>query len=195
MCEALVVSQCAPTLAGIKTGSLFSCPAEEEETLRGSLLRLNRLLVPRGARLLPVRRMRGRILLYMYRPARLAADLAVQEAREILDRLGYPMGSAEERAAELIRRIRAGGEFPHEAGLFLGYPPGDVDGFMRLGGRRAKLRGTWCVYGDTASARRIFSAYRRCRTLYEDAYRRHNSVEKLIVSTQSINMKERRTQA
>lgn len=184
MCEELVVSQCAPTLAGIKTGSLFSCPAEDDGTLRGSLVRLNRMLVPRGARLLPVRRMDERILLYLYRPARLSADLAVREASAILARLGYPAGSAEGCAAELIRRIRADGPFPHEAGLFLGYPPEDVDGFMRLGARCAKTCGTWCVYGDPAAAERTFTAYRQCTRLYKRAYRRHNSMEKLIVSTQ-----------
>ena len=34
MSEELVVRQCAPTLAGIKTGSLFSCPCDSPEELR-----------------------------------------------------------------------------------------------------------------------------------------------------------------
>lgn len=31
--EELVVSHCSPTMAGLKTGSLFSCPAEESAML------------------------------------------------------------------------------------------------------------------------------------------------------------------
>ena len=34
MSEELVVRQCAPTLAGIKNGSLFSCPCDSPEELR-----------------------------------------------------------------------------------------------------------------------------------------------------------------
>ena len=33
MSEEMVVRQAAPTLAGIKTGSLFPCPCTEKETL------------------------------------------------------------------------------------------------------------------------------------------------------------------
>ena len=44
MSEELVVRQCAPTLAGIKTGSLFSCPCDSPEELRQEVRRINRLL-------------------------------------------------------------------------------------------------------------------------------------------------------
>ena len=44
MSEELVVRQCAPTLAGIKTGSLFSCPCGSPEELRQEVRRINRLL-------------------------------------------------------------------------------------------------------------------------------------------------------
>lgn len=39
MSEELVVRQCAPTLAGIKTGSLFSCPCDSPEELRQEVRR------------------------------------------------------------------------------------------------------------------------------------------------------------
>ena len=41
MSEELVVRQCAPTLAGIKTGSLFSCPCDSPEELRQEVRRIN----------------------------------------------------------------------------------------------------------------------------------------------------------
>ena len=37
MSEELVVEQCSPTMAGLKTGNLFSCPAEDTRTLRQSI--------------------------------------------------------------------------------------------------------------------------------------------------------------
>ncbi len=41
MSEELVVEQCSPTMAGLKTGNLFSCPAEDTRTLWQSIRRLN----------------------------------------------------------------------------------------------------------------------------------------------------------
>ncbi len=55
MPEEIMIQQCAPTLAGIKTGSLFSCPYETEQSLLEDVRRMNGLLVPKGLCLLPQR--------------------------------------------------------------------------------------------------------------------------------------------
>ena len=61
--EETVVRQCAPTLAGIKTGSLFPCPYQSRQQLLADMRRLTRVLVPRGLRLLAMRVDDGRGLL------------------------------------------------------------------------------------------------------------------------------------
>ena len=73
--EETVVRQCAPTLAGIKTGSLFPCPYDSRQQLLADIRRMNRVLVPRGLCLLPMRLGQGRALLYLYRPQALRRDL------------------------------------------------------------------------------------------------------------------------
>ena len=40
MCEELVVAHCSPTIAGLKTGNLFTCPMEDRETLSESIRQL-----------------------------------------------------------------------------------------------------------------------------------------------------------
>ena len=72
MSEELIVRQCAPTLAGLKTGSLFSYRYPSSEELRESLRRFNRRLRAKGLRMLMLRRREGRALIYVYRPDRLA---------------------------------------------------------------------------------------------------------------------------
>ena len=52
MSEDLVIRHCAPTLAGIKTGNLFSCACPCKAALTKELCRLNRKLVPKGIRAL-----------------------------------------------------------------------------------------------------------------------------------------------
>ena len=76
MSEEMVVRQCAPTLAGIKTGSLFPCPCTDRDALLDEVRQLNRRLSPKGLCLLPLRFTEGSALLYLYRPATLRRDLS-----------------------------------------------------------------------------------------------------------------------
>lgn len=75
MSEKHIVQHCAPTLAGIKTGNLFSCACASKESLISSLRKLNRKLVPKGIRVLPLRFSKKRALIYVYRPEELERDL------------------------------------------------------------------------------------------------------------------------
>ena len=128
--EETVVRQCAPTLAGIKTGSLFPCPYDSRQQLLADIRRMNRVLVPRGLCLLPMRLGQGRALLYLYRPQALRRDLDDDLSCRLLRQAGYPCGSCGQCVARLVQRLRTEEEFPHEVGLFLSYPPEDVQGFI-----------------------------------------------------------------
>ena len=48
-------------------------------------------------------------------------------------------------------------------GLFLGYPPEDVEGFCRNKGQNCKLCGLWKVYGRVDTAEKMFRLYALCR--------------------------------
>ena len=48
MSEDYLIRNCAPTLAGLKTGSLFACPYDSREGLTRFLRDLNRRLGPKG---------------------------------------------------------------------------------------------------------------------------------------------------
>ena len=103
MSEEILIRQGAPTLAGIKTGSLFPCPCEDREDLLADIRRLNRLLVPKGLCLLPIRFLEGQALLYLYRPAELRRDLQDALASELLRQAGY---GDEEKARSLFEKYR-----------------------------------------------------------------------------------------
>ena len=182
MSEELLVRHGAPTLAGMKTGSLFSCACDDAAALRGELRRLNRMLAPRGLCLLLLRQADGRALLYLYRPARLRRDLADGGAQALLRQSGYGCESCGRCVAQLIRRLRAGGEFPHEVGLFLSYPPEDVRGFIQNRAGGFQCVGMWKVYGDAERAQATFRKYRQCTELYCRLYRSGVSLERLAVA-------------
>ena len=147
-----VIQHAAPTLAGIKTGNLFPCFFSSPQAMVRDLRAINQVLVPRGLRLLPLRRDNTRVLLYLFRPAALSRDLSRGEARRLLRQAGYQDLAQHACLRELKRRLQAGGTFPHEIGLFLGYPPEDVAGFMTHQGKHCKCVGCWKVYGDEAAA-------------------------------------------
>ena len=67
---------------------------------------------------------------YMYRPGKLEEDFRNHEAEEILGIKGYPVGNVDRCVVELVRRLNRSEAFPHEIGLFLGYPPKDVAAFI-----------------------------------------------------------------
>ena len=187
MSEELVVRQCAPTLAGIKTGSLFSCPCDSPEELRQEVRRINRLLAGKGLCLLPLRFDGSRALLYLYRPSRLRQDLEDAEAVRLLEESGYPCHSAGQCVACLIRRLRENDEFPHEIGLFLSYPPEDVKGFIEHHAADFKYAGLWKVYGDEQRARDLFAKYQRCTEIYCERLHAGSSIAQLAVNVQQRN--------
>lgn len=84
MSEEALVRNCAPTLAGLKTGSLFVCAFHSQRQLTRELRDANHILTPKGLRLVPLRCAEGHVLLYLYRPLRLKADLSEAAARELL---------------------------------------------------------------------------------------------------------------
>ena len=93
MSEDLLVRNCAPTLAGLKTGNLFTCPCDDRQSLTKSLRSLNHRLGAKGIRVLPLRFSDRNALIYLYRPARLEQDLSSADSARLLDRT-FPQLSA-----------------------------------------------------------------------------------------------------
>ncbi len=88
MLQKSIVEFCSPTLAGIKTGSLFSVkksPEDIVDEIRG----LNKALVGKGIRIIPIKKSENNTLIYVYRPDRLKNDLCKPEASCILKEKGY----------------------------------------------------------------------------------------------------------
>lgn len=91
MSEQMLVQHCSPTLAGMKTGNMFTCtyttPSEVKEYVRS----LNRRLHHKGLRVLPLWYSGQRVLIYVYRPSRLSRDLQNQLANLLLTELGISL--------------------------------------------------------------------------------------------------------
>lgn len=181
--EKMLVEQCAPTLARIKTGSLFTVDCGSEEELYREAEICRQVLASRDVHVVLMRVLGGRALVYVYRGKRLELDLSCPLRQEFLASFGYEAFDAESAVGMLRRRIEETGGFPHEIGLFLGYPLRDVEGFVANCGRNCLLCGPWKVYHDVPAAERAFARLRKCTAIYRKLYGMGRPLERLTVAS------------
>ena len=179
MSEENLIRHCSPTLAGLKTGNIFGCDFDSKAELYAEIRHLNRRLHSKGLRVIPLRYQEQRALIYVYRPEKLKQDFDCCETCRILKQ-GYETENQNQCLAELISRLRDEEEFPHEIGLFLGYPPEDVLGFIEK--KPCLCTGCWKVYHNQKEAVKLFAKYRKCTEIYLHEYHKGKSLEKLAVS-------------
>ena len=74
------------------------------------------------------------------------------------------------------------GEFPHEVGLFLSYPPEDVKGFINHRANDFKCAGLWKVYGEEEKACSLFAKYKKCTEIYCALWQSDSKLEQLAVA-------------
>ena len=181
MSEDVFVECCAPTLAGLKTGSMFSFPYPNRTEMTADLRRLNGVFAPRGLCVLPLRYRAGKALLYVFRPKELRQDLNRRAARELLTEAGYRDWSVACCLSRLRERLQSEEGFPHEIGLFLSYPPEDVKGFI-ADRDSYKAMCMWKIYGDEEKARSLCAKFEKCTACYCRQWQKGRRLEQLAVA-------------
>ncbi len=180
--EKMLIEQCSPTLSGLKTASLFTIKTFTDENLSFSLKFWNRKFKPKGLKLIVLKQRDNFALLYLYREAKLKKDFENLTSSKIMDRYGYHGMCVEKKLERLKNRFIDYSEFPHEIGLFLGYPPKDVEGFICNKGQNCNLCGYWKVYGDTKEAMIKFAKYDKCKNIYKKLWEEGRDIMRLIVA-------------
>lgn len=180
--EDALIKHASPTLAGLKMASLFRYCPENKRRFGFELKRWQDALSPFGLRLAVLHgcQARGGYLLYLYRPESLKNALAKPDIRAFLRQYGYEPCTGVLR--QLSKRISMSDQFPHEIGVFLGYPLEDVLGFIQNQGKNYTYCGCWKAYGDPNKARKAFERYRLCTKIYSDLYTGGTPITRLIVA-------------
>lgn len=173
---------CAPVLAALKTAGAFGYPFASEHALKEEIFRLNSVLGKKGVHVLPLRTSGGRALIYVFRPAMLKQDLSHEIAQGVLSAYKYPKKNIPSQLLHLSSRLETSDRFPHEMGLFLGYPPLDVLGFILNNGTHYKRAGLWKVYSNEEEASLRFSLYKKCTAHLLHRYYCGEALEDIAVS-------------
>ena len=186
--ETVMIEQCAPVLAGLKPAGLFRYETRDCADLARRVRSWNEQLNNKGLR---VRVMKGcarthRFLVYVYREAQLSAVLADKAVQEFLRQEGYQLPAEQEQTGALLnqlsRRLCCQAEFPHEIGVFLGYPLPDVVGFIENRGQNFTCCGCWKSYGEPAAARRRFDQLSKCTAVYLRLFHGGTPITRLTVA-------------
>lgn len=181
--EAVLVRQCAPTLAGMKPGSIFCFNHSPLEVSRQKVCQWNKQLAPFGltVQILLERPGSSSVIVFVYRRDRLEQMLSDDAYQSFLAEAGYERTNLDGLLEQLSYRLRTQPEFPHEIGVFLGYPLQDVIGFIENQGRNFTCCGFWKSYGDPAEMQVCFACYRRCIQTYVAMFEQGIPIERLAV--------------
>ena len=153
--------QCAPVISGIKISNLFTIPAKSLRELSAVLKKTElsfRILYPG----------RERLVILIYRETELKEYLEREEVMAFIYKCGYETSDISKIFPVFVKRymryMELKQDFPHELGLFLGYPIEDVEGFIKENGKNYLYSGYWKVYKDAELKIRLFKNYERVQT-------------------------------
>ena len=181
MPEELVVRHASPTLAGMKTANMFLYHVKSKTELSENLRKWNRILRKKGIRAIPLRYKNQNALIYIYRVNKLACDLRDNLTESLLRERGYSPDNPQQAIKKLINELENNESFPHEIGLFLGYPPEDVLGYIK-NLKPYNLRGYWKVYENEKEKEKIFNKFRKCTKIYCEKIKEGKDIERMILA-------------
>lgn len=148
--------QCAPLILGLRS-SLFLTVTDWQ------LKRIGNILRDRKISFYKISENRGRMAVLLFYEKKMKEYFADDSVRKLLSSLGYSAGNLYDFMEHFAKRyeefLQKGNTFPHEMGIFLGYPPEDVIGYLENAGNNYLCAGYWKVYENAQEKRRMFSQF------------------------------------
>ena len=161
--------QCAPVIFGIKPSNLLTVDRQHARVLKS-------LIDATGLKARCLDHTTDRQVWFLFREEDLLPLLQDPANRDFICSYGYSKDmDMDHMLALLASHFRAyrtqAAVFPHEMGIFLGYPRGDVRGFIENNGRNYLCSGYWKVYENEKEARLTFRRYANVRKYAMDLIR------------------------
>ena len=153
----------APALCGIKPACLFSMNNKNYEDGSEKLHEWRHYFSKNKTFFVALKKSDGRFLFFIYDKKLLEKVIKNPKNSAYLLSKGYPTEKGFSAIiALLLHRLAVNKDFPHEVGLFLGYPLEDVVGFENQNATGFKYSGIWKVYGNKKKAIRMMNLYKSC---------------------------------
>ncbi len=179
--ETMLAFHGAPTLEGIKPGSLISFNKQRIKNCQAILKQYKTCMECKGIYFFVLSETSNWLLLFIYRKNALTEIINNKDVQDFLEFYGYVnIRTLNQYLRYLKIRMSLQKGFPHEIGVFLGYPLEDVKGFIENSGRHFKMSGLWKVYSDTKRAEKLFAKYAECSDRFCSCLLNGQSIEDLV---------------
>lgn len=91
---------------------------------------------------------------------------------------------------QLFKRVLTAQNFPHEIGIFLGYPLEDVILFEKQNGKNCKYCGCWKSYSNAEEAKSCCCKYKQCSEFCLAGYKNGLPIQQVIENYKKIFVKQ-----
>lgn len=158
----LLAMQCAPLIK--KTGMANILAISHKDA--GGIINI---LKNTGISWKPLKYSTNKVLLYLYRRNELEEYLLSNEVSAFMREYGYIDRDIQVWLNILSDRIKmydkSKVDFPHELGVFLGYPLCDVKAFISNSGENYAYSGYWKVYENVSDTLKVFKEFDEAREM------------------------------
>jgi hypothetical protein len=175
--EMQIAMQCAPLIAGLKISNLLNIRREDFATMQA-------IIRPGQLSWYLLLQSDEKITVLLFHRESLESYLRKPQVREMLEQAGYENLSLgcilKEFSMRYAEYMESKSDFPHEMGLFLGYPTEDVAGFITHQGNDCLFVGYWKVYEDKEGKQKIFEGFENAKERLIQLLSSGISMEKII---------------
>ena len=154
--ESLLANYCAPALKQYKYANMFHLP-KNDSSIKVLIQQYNQQLNAKGIFLILIEQ-ENQYTIYVYN-SKLKDYISSNAVQSFLKSYQYP-NTFELFIQELKKRLNTN-NFPHEIGVFLGYPLDDVIGFIEH--KPFYLVGDWKVYQNVNEAKKQFDLFKQAK--------------------------------
>ena len=146
MLEHMIAHHCGPALAGIKPANIVALYKSQIPDVYEKIEKLNSELNCKDIYIEIICECEKRVLTMVYRKKILENQLSDAKMKKFLASFGYPKAGKTSEYIEFLKMRMKDSGFPHEIGVFLGYPLHDIYGFINHPDEGCLLTGEWKVY-------------------------------------------------
>ena len=154
--ESLLANYCAPALKQYKYANMFHLP-KDDDSIRSFIKQYNQQFNSKGIFFILIEQ-ETQYTIYVYN-SKLKDYISSNAVQNFLKSYQYP-NTFELCIQELKKRLNTK-NYPHEIGVFLGYPLDDVIGFIEH--KPYYLVGDWKVYQNVNEAKKQFDLFRQTK--------------------------------
>ncbi len=175
----MLAYHCAPCLKQVKMANMFHVSRISFPHAKEMVLEYNDKLKNKGLEFRILQAEKPRITFYLFSTKEIEKVLNQPVIQSFLQNLGYPTDSVSACLDHLETRMEEA-SYPHEIGIFLGYPYEDVLGFIHH--KPCCGVGAWKVYDamNLERSQALFALFDRIRNQFIYAVENGAMIEQLI---------------